>query len=130
MDGTTYTTINKALKYDYLPNLHRQVDKFVQTWDIFSKSQEGVKGRDIYMKMFKEYPQGVGAAAAGELLPTPSGAGYEEAKIQSKRNYGTIQFDAMIEKDKTAEEGGQVTILTRKPKWMAVSLDLFDIKPN
>lgn len=101
MDGTSYTTISNALKNDYLPNLHRQIDKLVQTWDIFSKKQDGVKGRDIYMKMFKEYPQGVGAAAAGESLPTPTGAGYEEAKVTSKRNYATLQLDAMLEKDKT-----------------------------
>lgn len=34
------------------------------------------------------------------------------------------------EKEETGEEGRQVKILTRKPKWMAVSLDLFDIKPD
>jgi len=47
----------------------------------------------------------------------------EEVSTQSK---------TWTEEDKTGGEGGQgqVKILTRKPKWMAVSLDLFDIKPD
>ena len=101
MDGTTYTTIVDALKRDYLPDFAKQIEKKVKTWDIFSKSTEGVKGRDIYLKMFRYYPQGVGAAAAGETLPTPSGAGYAEAKVSAKRNYAVIQFDAMLDEDKT-----------------------------
>ena len=101
MDGTTYTTIVDALKKDYLPDFAKQIEKKVKTWDIFSKSTEGVKGRDIYLKMFRYYPQGVGAAAAGETLPTPSGAGYAEAKISAKRNYAVVQFDAMLDEDKT-----------------------------
>ena len=101
MDGTTYTTVVDALKRDYLPDLAKQIEKKVKTWDIFSKSTEGVKGRDIYLKMFRYYPQGVGAAAAGETLPTPSGAGYAEAKVSAKRNYAVMQFDAMLDEDKT-----------------------------
>lgn len=101
MDGATYTTVADALKRDYLPTLHAQVEKKCQTHDLFMKTQKGCKGRDIYLKMFKDFPQGVGAAAAGENLPTPTPAGYKEAKIQSKRNYGTIQFDAMLEADDT-----------------------------
>ena len=34
-----------------------------------------------------------------------------------------------IAEEAVSEEGGQVKFLTRKPKWMTVSLDLFDIKP-
>lgn len=102
MDGTTYTTIADALKRDYLPKLLTQVDKGVKTFDLFTKDSEGIKGRDIYLKMFKTYPQGVGPVAAGEFLPTPSAAGYKEAKVQAKRNYATIQFDAMLETEANA----------------------------
>ncbi len=101
MDGATYITVEKSLKRDYLAGVHRQVDKKVQTWDLFGKQTRGCKGRDIYLKMFKEYPQGVGAAAAGENLPTPTAAGYQEAKVTSKRNYAVLQLDAMLEADKT-----------------------------
>lgn len=118
MDGATYTTVADALKRDYLPTLQSQVEKKVLTWDIFSKTQKGCKGRDIYLKMFKEYPQGVGAADAGALLPTPSPAGYKEAKVSSKRNYGTIQFDAMLEADTT----GIVEIVDFEMKALTESL--------
>jgi len=102
VDGTTYTTVVDALKKDYLPSLAKQIENKVKTWDIFEKTSEGVKGRDIYLKMFRFFPQGVGPAAAGELLPTPSAAGYAEAKVSAKRNYAVVQFDAMLDEDKTA----------------------------
>jgi hypothetical protein len=100
--ATNYTSIDNALKRDYLPILQKQVEKKVKTWDLFSKSKEGIKGRDLYIKMFTRFPQGVGPAAAEALLPTPGSAGYQEAKISVKRNYAVVQFDAMLEKEKNA----------------------------
>lgn len=100
--GTNYTSIDKSLKNDYLPILQKQIEKKVKTWDLFNKSKDGIKGRDLYIKMFKSFPQGVGPAAAEALLPTPGNAGYEESKISVKRNYAVVQFDAMLEKDKTS----------------------------
>ncbi|MBU0598812.1 phage major capsid protein [Patescibacteria group bacterium] len=100
--GATYTTIANSLKNDYLPKIQEQLEKKVQTWDLFSKKTDGIKGRDIYMKMFCKYPQGVGAAAAGEALPTPTAAGYEQALVQVKRNYATVEFDAMLEDEDNA----------------------------
>jgi len=102
LTGATYTTIADALKKDYLPRLQDQIEKGVKTWDLFNKNSDGVKGREILIKMFKEYPQGVGPAAAGATLPTPSPAGYDEATVTAKRNYGTIQFDAMLETEGNA----------------------------
>jgi len=95
--GATYSTIAKALKTQYLPVLQKQVEKEVQTYDLFKKESEGVNSQDFYIKMFKSYPQGVGPAARGEALPTPSPAGYEEAKVYTKDNYGVVEFDAKIE---------------------------------
>lgn len=100
--GTNYTSIDKALKNDYLPILQKQIEKKVKTWDLLQKSKEGIKGRDLYIKMFKQFPQGVGPAAAEALLPTPGSAGYAEGKVSVKRNYAVVQFDAMLEKEKNA----------------------------
>ena len=99
---TTYTTIADALKTDYLPKLQEQIEKGVKTWDLFNKNSEGCKGREIEIKMFKSYPQGVGPAGAGETLPTPSPAGYAKATVSAKRNYGVISFDAMLEQEANA----------------------------
>ena len=95
--GATYSTIAKALKNQYLPVLQKQIEKEVQTYDLFKKESEGVNSQDFYIKMFKAYPQGVGPAARGEALPTPSPAGYEESKVYTKDNYGVVEFDAKIE---------------------------------
>jgi len=100
--GATYTTIANALKNDYLPKIQEQLEKKVQTWDLFEKKTDGIKGRDIYMKMFWKYPQGVGAADAGAALPTPTPAGYEQALVRVKRNYATVEFDAMLEDEDNA----------------------------
>lgn len=100
--STNYASIDKALKNDYLPVMQKQVEKKVKTWDLFGKSKEGIKGRDLYIKMFTRFPQGVGPAAAEALLPTPGSAGYAESKISVKRNYAVVQFDAMLEKEKNS----------------------------
>lgn len=100
--ATNYTSIDEALKRDYLPVLQKQIEKKVKTWDLFQKSKEGIKGRDLYIKMFKSFPQGVGPAAAEATLPTPGAAGYAEAKVSVKRNYAVVQFDAALEKEKNA----------------------------
>jgi len=100
--GTNYASIDKALKLDYLPELQKNIEKKVKTWDLLSKSQEGIKGRDLYIKMFKSFPQGVGPAIAEATLPTPGNAGYAESKISVKRNYAVVQFDAMLEKESNA----------------------------
>ena len=101
MDGTTFTTIDKALKRQYLPNLHKQVEGGVQTWDLFEKNSDKVTSKDAYIKMLTGYPQGVGAAAAGELLPTPGYSTFEEGKISMKRNYAVIAIDGMLKEDKS-----------------------------
>ena len=102
MGNVNYTTVENALKRDYLPELQKQIEKKVKTWDLLSKSSEGIKGRDLYIKNFESFPQGVGPAAAEAALPTPGSAGYAESKISVKRNYATIQFDAMLESESNA----------------------------
>ena len=100
--ATNYTSVDEALKRDYLPVLQKQIVKKVKTWDLLQKSTEGIKGRDLYIKMFKSFPQGVGPAAAEATLPTPGQAGYKEGKVSVKRNYAVVQFDAMMEKEKNS----------------------------
>jgi len=97
-----YTTIDKSLKNDYLPVLQKQIEHKVKTWDLLSKSTDGIKGRDLYIKMFSGYPQGVGPADAEATLPTPGNATYYEGKVSVKRNYAVVQFDAMLDEEKNA----------------------------
>jgi len=50
--NVNYTTVENALKRDYLPELQKQIEKKVKTWDLLSKSSEGIKGRDLYINRF------------------------------------------------------------------------------
>ena len=102
MTGTGYTEISESLKRDYLPVLQKQIEKKVKTWDIFGKSGEGIRGRDLYIKNFYGFPQGVGPKAAEATLPTPSASKFKESQISVKRNYAVVAFDAMLDEEKNS----------------------------
>ena len=79
------------LKNVYGEGLTNQFNNETTTYNQFQKSERTPTGNGYVFGVNKANPQGIGARADGQRLPSPLSGKYDQAKIVPKYNYGVLR---------------------------------------